>query len=137
MASVIPGVAAGTVVVGLGTGTAAVVAFQAQLPTGQEVSMVGRTAVVALSFALIFLGVMVTQRAVHGPSGTVQPGDWLTPLGIVRVVSLGLGVVGLAAGMILFAETVIQESLVLGLAAGVVSIVAYLFGHLGLNGSII
>lgn len=127
------GTLSGVALVGIGAGTATVVAFQARLPGLLEVSAVGRTAGVALGFALFFAGVGLTQRAIHGYAG----GAGWERLDAVQGAFLLAGVIGLAIGLILFAETVIQGRATLGLLSGVVCMGAYLAGHVGMNGSII
>jgi hypothetical protein len=55
----------------------------------------------------------------------------------VRGLFLVLGVVGLGAGMRLFALTIRGWDPRLGVATGVVCIVGYIFGHVGINGGVL
>ena len=151
---------AGNVVVGLGAGTATLAAFAPSLPVVDGGNPVLRVGVVSIGFALFFAGYRLSQAGTHrnpeeslresflpsngdadtadqrppGGAGTATSDSGSTTVILaVRGVFVVLGVVGLGAGMRLFALTIETWSGTLGVATGVVCITGYIFGHLGMN----
>lgn len=128
-----PWVAAGNLVIGIGAGTATLFAFRKQLP------------LVVVGFALFFGGYRLSQAGIYADlSETVASakpdldGASLDLFILVRVVATAVGVVGLAFGMQLFADTIIQGPTASGgLLAGTVCITGYIFGHVGMNGNLL
>lgn len=142
---------AGNVVVGFGAGTATLAAFAPSLPLLGDPHFAVRVATVSVGFAFFFAGYHVTQAGTHrdrsepvlasllptGGSSADGPGADDTasanPLVAVRGAFVLLGVLGLGAGMRLFAMTIQSWDPTTGLLAGVVCITGYIFGHIGLN----
>lgn len=158
---------AGTLVVGVGAGTATYAAFQPALPLVGRPPAAVRVGVVAAGFALFFAGYRLSQVGTYRDGGgslveslrpavglrsgaaelrpwavAPRPGSVAPRPGSVdagRAVRAGfvvLGVVGLAAGMVLFAETIRTWDPYSGLLAGLVSFGGYVAGHVGLNSSL-
>jgi hypothetical protein len=131
--SELPWTLAGNLVVGIGAGTATLFAFRKQLP------------LVVVGFALFFGGYRLSQAGIYADAGGLLPsvgGDIglgsLGPFVVVRGVATAVGVVGLAFGMQLFADTIVRgPTLEGGLFAGVVCITGYIFGHVGMNGNLL
>ena len=128
-----PWVLVGNLVVGIGAGTATLFAFRKQLP------------LVVVGFALFFAGYRISQAGIYlGPSELLasftpdMDSGSLDLFILLRAVTTVLGVVGLALGMQLFAGTIIEgPTAVGGLTAGLVCIVGYIFGHVGMNGNLL
>jgi hypothetical protein len=141
---------AGNLVVGVGAGTATLAAFAPQLPVVDGANPAVRVGVVSLGFAIFFAGYGVSQIGTYrdpaeplvdttlmaADGGTVSPAS-IDPFLAVRGLFLVLGVVGLGAGMRLFALTIRGWDPVLGIATGVVCILGYIFGHVGINGGVL
>lgn len=142
---------AGNVVIGIGAGTATLAAFAPTLPLVPGGNPAVRVAVVSLGFAVFFAGYGLSQAGTHRDPGE-SPLDALTPSGsdeapplggdsgtidpflVFRGVFVVLGMLGLGAGMRLFALTITAWDPVLGVATGVVCILGYICGHVGING---
>lgn len=136
---------AGNVVVGLGAGTATLAAFQETLPLLGSQPLPVRVVVVAVGFALFFAGYRITQAGTYRDSGEsllgamglggghVDVDGFLLARGVVTV----MGVVGLALGMTLFAQAIATQSLGTGFLSGLVCIGGYIFGHIGMNGTLL
>lgn len=132
---------AGNVVVGLGAGTATLAAFAPTLPVVDGSTPVVRVTVVSLGFAVFFAGYGVSQLGTHRdwslgaavPSTAASVDAFL----VLRAIAVLLGLVGLGAGMRLFALTIQGWDPVLGVATGVVCITGYVFGHVGINGVVL
>lgn len=135
--------------VGFGAGTATLAAFSPTLPVVDGSNPAIRVGVVSLGFAFFFAGYHLTQVGTYLDPGESfvsafvpvpddEPGatdsGGLDALLLARGGFVLAGVVGLGAGMRLFALTIENWSGTLGLAAGVVCIVGYIFGHIGING---
>ncbi len=144
---------AGNLVVGIGAGTATLAAFAPQLPILDGGNPVIRVSVVSVGFAIFFAGYGLSQAgtysdpdesamdALTGPSSGESPSapnsGSIDPFQVVRGLFLVLGVVGLGAGMRLFALTIRGWDPRLGVATGVVCILGYIFGHVGINGGVL
>lgn len=153
---------AGNSVVGFGAGTATLAAFAPSLPLLGEPHFTVRVAVVSVGFAFFFAGYHITQSGTYrspdrsllaslapapiapseaeGPNRT--PDDSratgsLDPVVVARALFILLGVVGLGAGMRLFALTINSWNPTLGVVTGVVCIGGYIAGHIGLNWTLI
>lgn len=138
---------AGNVVVGIGAGTATLAAFAPTLPGLGEPHPAIRIGVIAMGFALFFAGYVLSQVGTHLDPGqsffdAVRPsGESSTPevdsggsVHLFRGVFVVLGVLGLGAGMRLFAITIETWSSTMGVFTGVVCIGGYICGHIGING---
>ncbi|CCQ34658.1 hypothetical protein HLRTI_001634 [Halorhabdus tiamatea SARL4B] len=143
---------AGNLVVGFGAGTATLSAFSPSLPLLDGSNPAIRVGVVSIGFAFFFAGYHLTQVGTYldpdesfasafVPVPDDQPHELgATDSGGVDGVLLArggfvlVGVVGLGAGMRLFALTIQSWDATLGVAAGVVCIGGYIFGHIGING---
>lgn len=136
---------AGAAVVGAGAGTATLAAFAPSLPAGPE-NFATRTIVVAIGYAIFFAGYHVSQvgtyrdperpllqALVPATAPTDATAGTATPLVAVRGVFVILGVLGLGAGMRLFALTVQSWDPLFGVLAGAISIGGYICGHIGIN----
>lgn len=136
---------AGAVVVGIGAGTATLAAFAPSLPTGPE-NFLTRTIVVAIGYAIFFAGYHVTQVGTYrdpetpllraflpAPAPADGTAGTTTPVVAVRGLFVMLGVLGLGAGMRLFALTVQSWDPLFGVLAGAISIGGYICGHIGIN----
>jgi len=143
---------AGNLIIGIGAGTATLSAFSPSLPLVPGSNPAVRVGVVSIGFAIFFAGYHFTQVGTYfdpdesftsaflpaSDADSDEPGA--TDSGGVDGVLLArggfvvLGVVGLGAGMRLFALTIQSWSAKLGVAAGVVCIGGYIFGHIGING---
>ncbi|MFT4921600.1 MAG: hypothetical protein ACI8XM_000803 [Haloarculaceae archaeon] len=129
----VPWVVAGNLVIGIGAGTATLFAFRKQLP------------LVVVGFALFFGGYRLSQAGIYASLPalltSVRPdldAGSMSLFILVRAVATVAGVVGLALGMQLFADTITQGPTVSGgLLAGVVCITGYIFGHVGMNGNLL
>lgn len=145
---------AGNVVVGIGAGTATLAAFAPQLPIVDGGNSIVRVGVVSVGFAVFFAGYGISQAGTYrdpdeplvpgvptsvsdGPVGPGADSGSLDPFLAVRGLFLILGVVGLGAGMRLFALTIRGWDPRLGLATGIVCIIGYIFGHVGINGGVL
>ena len=138
---------AGNVVIGVGAGTATLAAFAPTLPLVDGGNPVVRVGVVAAGFAVFFAGYGLSQTGTYRdpdepllPSiGGDEPSDAgsVDPFLAVRGLFLFLGLVGLGGGMRLFALTIGGWDARLGVATGVVCILGYIFGHIGINGGVL
>jgi hypothetical protein len=143
---------AGNVVVGIGAGTATLAAFAPELPVISGPNPALRVAVVSLGFAVFFAGYGLSQLGTHrhpdesvvdalvpssGGEGIGGDGGTVDPFLALRGLFIVLGMVGLGTGMRLFALTIEGWDPVLGVATGVVCIVGYIFGHVGINGVVL
>lgn len=140
---------AGNVVIGVGAGTATLAAFSPSLPLLDGSNPVIRVSVVSLGFGIFFAGYHLTQVGTYldpgepfvsavvpapvGGSGAADSGGVDAVL-LARGGFVVLGVLGLGWGMRLFALTIQSWDGTLGVAAGVVCIGGYIFGHIGING---
>jgi hypothetical protein len=136
----------GNLVVGAGAGTATYAAFQQALPLLGRQPLAVRVAVVSVGFALFFAGYRISQAGIHKTSDeslvtafqpAVENGDTSAGFAVLRGGFVVVGVVGLALGMTLFAQTIITRSLSMGFLAGAVSIGGYIFGHIGMNATLL
>lgn len=143
---------AGNVVVGIGAGTATLAAFAPQLPLVDGGNPAIRVGVVSLGFAVFFAGYGLSQIGTYrdpreslldgllpGGDGTAGGADAgsIDAFLALRGLFVVLGMVGLGAGMRLFALTIQGWDPVLGVATGVVCILGYIFGHIGINGVVL
>jgi hypothetical protein len=143
---------AGNVVVGIGAGTATLAAFAPSLPLVDGGNPAVRVGVVSLGFAVFFAGYGLTQAGTYRDPGEsllegLRPGGdepgtgrnagSIDPFMVLRGSFVVLGMVGLGAGMRLFALTIQGWDPVLGVATGVVCILGYIFGHVGINGVVL
>ena len=142
---------AGNVVVGVGAGTATLAAFAPTLPGIGGPNPALRVGVVSLGFAVFFAGYGLSQVGTHrdpgesllaalAPStddGLGGEGGAIDPFLALRGLFIVLGMLGLGAGMRLFALTIEGWDPVLGVATGVVCIGGYIFGHVGINGVVL
>lgn len=143
----------GNVVIGIGAGTATAAAFAPTLPVVPS-HWATRVAVVSAGFAVFFAGYGLTQAGTYrnpdesllasltprfpATGGTTsQDRRSLDVFLAVRGVFLVVGVVGLGAGMRLFALTIQSWDGTLGVATGLVCIGGYICGHIGMNGVVI
>ncbi|WP_436903484.1 hypothetical protein [Halovenus halobia] len=138
----------GNIVVGFGAGTATLAAFAPSFPVLGEPHFVLRTIIVSIGFAFFFAGYHITQAGTYrdpdesllpsgSPDSETQPSsgsERATAVVVVSGVFVSLGVLGLGAGMRLFAMTIASWDPALGFLSGVVCISGYIFGHIGLNG---
>ena len=144
----------GNIVVGFGAGTATLAAFAPSFPVLGEPHFVLRTIIVSVGFAFFFAGYHITQAGTYrdpdeplllssspagdtkasSPASTAATSDRATAAVVVSGVFVSLGVLGLGAGMRLFAMTIASWDPFVGLLSGVVCISGYIFGHIGLNG---
>lgn len=143
---------AGNLVIGIGAGTATLSAFSPSLPLLDGSNPAIRVGVVSVGFAIFFAGYHLTQVGTYldhdesfvsefVPVADDQPGEpdasdsgGVDGVLLARGGFVVLGVVGLGAGMRLFALTIQSWDATLGVAAGVVCIGGYIFGHIGING---
>lgn len=143
---------AGNAVIGVGAGTATLAAFAPSLSVAGVSNPALRVGVVSVGFAIFFAGYHLTQAATYrdpdesllealvpGSSGTggAEPqadAGGVDGVLVVRGVFVVLGVLGLGAGMRLFALTIDAWSGTLGVLTGVVCIGGYVCGHIGING---
>lgn len=136
---------AGAVIVGVGAGTATLAAFAPSLPAVPE-HFATRAIVVAIGYAIFFAGYHVSQVGTYRdperpllralfptPAPTEATAGTTTPLVAVRGLFVILGVLGLGAGMRLFALTVQSWDPLFGVLAGAISIGGYICGHIGVN----
>lgn len=136
---------AGNAIIAVGSGTATVAAFAPSLPLGPD-TFLTRTLVVAIGFAVFFAGYHVSQVGTYrDPSESLVtalvPGGFRngqtsasrSPLVLVRAGFLLLGVLGLGAGLRLFAMSVESWDPTIGLLCGIVFISGYIAGHIGIN----
>lgn len=140
----------GNIVVGFGAGTATIAAFAPSLPVFDDPHFIFRTVIVSIGFAFFFAGYHITQAGTYRDSETSLLASLLPAVGspqktsgstsakanaivLVRGVFIFLGVLGLGAGMRLFAMTIESWDPMIGLLSGVVCILGYICGHIGLN----
>lgn len=142
---------AGNVVIGFGAGTATLAAFAPRLPVIDGSNPAIRVGVVSVGFAFFFAGYRLSQIGTYRDaeeslftafvpdpvfSGNASGRDTAGKVNgflVLRGLFVVLGVVGLGAGMRLFALTIQSWSSTLGVLTGVVCIVGYIFGHIGMN----
>lgn len=146
----------GNVVVGFGAGTATLAAFAPTLPLVGDPLFVVRVCAVSLGFAFFFAGYHITQAGTYrdpeepllselapmptggdGENGSARNDTATGTVDLFLVFRGGfvlLGLLGLGAGMRLFAVTIQSWSPVLGGLAGLVCIGGYICGHIGING---
>lgn len=143
----------GNVVIGVGAGTATLAAFAPGIPFVDASNPAVRVGVVSAGFALFFAGYRLTQsgtyrnpeeplsaaflpssETIHTNSTQSQNSGGASLFMFLRGVFVVIGVVGLGAGMRLFALTIQTWSGTLGIATGTVCILGYIFGHIGMNG---
>lgn len=137
----------GNVVVGVGAGTATLAAFTPSFPALGDPHFLVRTVIVSVGFAVFFAGYHVTQAGTYrdpnepllsssgGPDTAVEDESAESSTAVVvQGVFVALGVLGLGAGMRLFAMTIASWDPALGLLSGTVCIGGYIAGHIGLNG---
>lgn len=137
----------GNVVVGFGAGTATLAAFTPSVPGLGDPHFLVRTVIVSVGFAFFFAGYHLTQAGTYrepdepllassegsaADAGSESTGP--NAAVVVQGVFVALGVLGLGAGMRLFAMTIASWDPALGLLSGVVCIGGYISGHIGLNG---
>lgn len=150
---------AGNLVVGFGAGTATLAAFAPTLPAVPGSNPAIRVGVVSVGFAFFFAGYRLSQTGTYrdtdesllaaftpdsgGVGSSGETGRDATPASdageidaflVLRGIFLLLGVVGLGAGMRLFALTIQGWDATLGVATGLVCIGGYICGHIGMNG---
>lgn len=135
---------AGNVVIAVGAGTATLAAFAPSQPVGPD-TFATRTLVIALGYAMFFAGYHISQAGLYRDRTqslvaslvpaplTPSTAGTANPFVAVRGLFILLGVLGLGAGLRLFAMTIESWDPTLGLLAGVVSIVGYICGHIGIN----
>lgn len=123
---------AGTAIVTAGAGLAGVYAFD------------GRVGPVALGFVLFFVGYRASQFGVYRwPERTVMGATrrtidgFASRQGAVRFGALLLGALGIAYGVTLFSQTIIEPAVRRAVVAGVTSIVGYMCAHFGMNGRLL
>jgi hypothetical protein len=133
----------GNVVVGFGAGTATLAAFTPSFPGLGDPHFLVRTVIVSVGFAFFFAGYHLTQAGTYRDpdepllsSAESDPSESepSTTALLTQGVFVALGVLGLGAGMRLFAMTIASWDPALGLLSGVVCIGGYISGHIGLNG---
>lgn len=136
----------GNLVVGLGAGTATLAAFSPSLPVVGAAHPAIRVGVVSVGFGMFFAGYHISQVGTYrDPNESVlaallpttgDPTDdgGSTAATVFRGGFVVLGVVGLGAGMRLFALTIQAWNGTLGVLTGVVCIGGYICGHIGING---
>lgn len=122
----------GTLIITAGAGLAGVFAFE------------GRVAPVAFGFALFFVGYRAAQFGVYRwPERTVADAvratvaGFATAKGAVQFVALLLGAIGIAYGVTLFSQTIIEPTVRSAVIAGVTSIGGYMCAHFGMNGRLL
>lgn len=143
----------GNVVVGFGAGTATISAFAPSLPVLGDPHFLLRSVIVSVGFAFFFAGYHITQAGTYRNAGDPLLESLLPTVGlpaktkgsnptrpmranvivIIRGVFILLGVLGLGAGMRLFAMTIESWDPLIGLISGIVCISGYICGHIGLN----
>jgi hypothetical protein len=142
---------AGNVVIGIGAGTATLAAFAPTLPVVDGGNSVVRVSVVSLGFAVFFAGYGLSQTGTYrdpdeplvppasrgDPSSDSTGAGSIDPFLAARGLFLVCGLLGLGAGMRLFALTIRGWDPVLGVLTGVVCILGYIFGHVGINGGVL
>lgn len=143
---------AGNLVIGIGAGTATLAAFAPNLPVVDGGNSVIRVSVVSLGFAVFFAGYGLSQTGTYrdpdeplvspastsGDHSAASPGAGsIDPFLAARGLFLVFGLLGLGAGMRLFALTIRGWDPVLGVLTGVVCILGYIFGHVGINGGVL
>lgn len=123
---------AGTTIVTIGAGLAGVYAFE------------GRVVPVAVGFALFFVGYRTSQFGVYRDDGQTlwratrrTVGEFSTRRGAVQFGALVLGALGIAYGVTLFSQTIIEPAVRRAVAAGVTSIGGYMCAHFGMNGRLL
>lgn len=120
---------AGSLIVALGSSIAGLYAFR------------DRIFVVMLGFLLFIAGYRVSQVGIHGSAA----GAWdalsldvtasVRPATVTRGLLLGIGWLGIATGVTLFAQTILEPSTSRAAVAGVSSIGGYMCAHVGINGA--
>jgi len=155
---------AGNLVVGFGAGTATLAAFAPTLPAVGGSHPAVRVGVISVGFAFFFAGYRLSQTGTYRdpdqslldafvPDSTAAGGETgggartggpvsrstdnsgeTDAFLVLRGVFLLLGIVGLGAGMRLFALTIQGWDATLGVATGLVCIGGYICGHIGMNG---
>lgn len=123
---------AGAVVITTGAGLAGVYAFE------------GRVGPVALGFALFFVGYRLSQFGVYrwpersffsAVRRTVT--TFTSGRGVVQFAALVAGAVGIAYGVTLFSQTIIEPAVGSAVVAGATSIGGYMCAHFGMNGRLL
>lgn len=147
----------GNTVVGFGAGTATLAAFSPTVPLLESPHPISRVLIISIGFAFFFAGYHITQAGTYrdpadplhvallpGVSGSQAPedaanqeSDQSSAAVVVRGMFIVIGVVGLGAGMRLFALTIASWNPTLGGATGLVCIGGYICGHIGINGVLI
>ncbi|WP_267643323.1 hypothetical protein [Haloarchaeobius amylolyticus] len=92
----------------------------------------GRVALVMAGFLLFTWGYQLSQHGVH--RGGIRFGGLETSRLIRRATLLVIGWIGIAFGVTLFAQTILDPSLSNAAFSGVSSIGGYMFAHVGING---
>lgn len=120
---------AGSLVVALGSSVAGLYAFR------------DRILLVMLGFLLFIAGYRVSQVGIHGSAASawdalsVDVGASVRPTTVTRGLLLVVGWVGIATGVTLFAQTILEPSTSRAVVAGVSSIGGYMCAHVGINGA--
>jgi hypothetical protein len=114
----------GSVLVAGGSTLAGLYAFEGRLP------------VVMLGFLVFIAGYRVSQVGVHADGSALDPAvlDVDRP-SLPRVGLLVVGWVGIAYGVVMFSQTVLQPSLSNAVLSGIASIGGYMAAHVGINGT--
>lgn len=122
----------GTFVITIGAGLAGVYAFE------------GRLIPVVFGFALFFVGYRASQFGVYQwPERTVRSaargtiGGFASRRGAVQGGALLFGAVGIAYGVTLFSQTIIEPAVQSAVVAGVTSVGGYMCAHFGMNGRLL
>ncbi|MDR5674507.1 hypothetical protein RH858_15375 [Halalkaliarchaeum sp. AArc-GB] len=122
----------GTLIITVGAGTAGIFAFE------------GRVALVAFGFALFFVGYRASQFGVYrwpertvGDAVQATVAGFATAKGAVQFVALLFGAVGIAYGVTLFSQTIIEPAVRSAVIAGLTSIGGYMCAHFGMNGRLL
>ena len=122
----------GTLYITVGAAVAGIYAFQ------------GAILPVTVGFVLFFVGYRLSQFGVYRwpeeslrrtVSDTVH--SLKTSHGLKQTSALAIGAVGIGYGVTLFSQTILDPDLLAAAAAGVASIVGYMFAHIGMNGRVL
>lgn len=116
-------VVVGSVVIAVGSTLAGINAFE------------GRVWWVLLGFVLFIGGYAVSQFGVHvdgvpASDDLAEDDSWSL---VLRCLLLSIGVAGIAVGVTMFAQTILDPSLEKAILSGISSIGGYMVAHVGIN----
>lgn len=113
----------GSLIIAIGSSIAGIMSFR------------NRSSVVMIGFLVFVLGYWTSQLGVHDTSNIriEQVRQGFTRQNVLRLLFALIGLGGIAWGVTLFSQTVLDPNVATAMMSGVSSIGGYMFAHVGIN----